>query len=368
MSCIKIVKRGITKMKVDAVVNAANSELKNGGGVAGAVFSAAGEAQLSAACNAIGGCKTGHAVITPGFELPAKYIIHAVGPIWRGGDYSEAKLLYSAYKQSLIVAKDNDLHSIAFPLISAGIYGYPQDKAWRKALQACRDFIEANPDYDIDISFAVIDDDVLRLGESVMKDLGINTTKQSNVIEILPDEKKSINTDRLSINGKMVDAIFFHKPEEPYGWLSNWYRSDFELDGINYSSVEQCIMYQKCVLFGDTESAHKVMETVYPDAQQAIARNATGYIDCVWRGYRQIIVEKALMAKFSQNRDLKQKLLDTGDAWLVECARTDKNWACGISLYDDQRFDASNWLGMNILGFALMKVREDIQNNKENRK
>ena len=169
--------------------------------------------------------------------------------------------------------------------------------------------------------------------------------------------------DILKINGRNVDAIFFHKPDEPYGWLSNWYRSDFELDGIKYSSVEQYIMYQKCVLFSDENSAQKVMETDYPDAQQAIARNAIGYIDCIWRGYRQILVEKALCAKFSQNYDLKNRLIDTGNAWLVECARTDKNWACGISLYDDQRFDASNWNGTNILGFALMKVRDDLKDS-----
>jgi len=172
-SRIKIIKRGITKMSVDAIVNAANSGLKNGGGVAGAVFSAAGVNKLSQACDAIGGCSTGNAVITPGFDLPAKYIIHAVGPIWCGGDNNEAKLLYSAYKQSLIVAMKNDCHTVAFPLISAGIYGYPPDKAWRKALQACDDFIKSNPDYDIEITFAVIDDNILNLGEFVRRDLGI---------------------------------------------------------------------------------------------------------------------------------------------------------------------------------------------------
>ena len=173
MSSIKIIKQGITKLKVDAIVNAANSSLAEGGGVCGAIFSAAGSAKLASACNAIGGCKTGHAVITPGYDLPAKYIIHAVGPVWYGGDKNEPKLLYSAYKQSLIVAKNNGCHSVAFPLISAGIFGYPKDKAWRKALQACNDFIKANPDWDMDISFAVIDDTVLDIGESVRKDLGI---------------------------------------------------------------------------------------------------------------------------------------------------------------------------------------------------
>ena len=173
MSSIKIIKRGITKMKVDAVVNAANSQLSYGGGVCGYIFDDAGVANMQKACNAIGGCKTGHAVITPGFNLPAQYVIHAVGPIWNDGEHDEKKLLYSAYKQSLLLAKKNNLHTIAFPLISAGIYGVPKDIAWRKALQACNDFIKNNPDYEMDISFAVVDDNVMRLGESIRQDLGI---------------------------------------------------------------------------------------------------------------------------------------------------------------------------------------------------
>ena len=134
MSSITIQKTSITGLQVDAIVNAANSRLMNGGGVCGAIFQAAGAYELQAACNKIGKCNTGNAVITPGFKLPAKYVIHAVGPIWNGGAYNEAQLLYSAYKQSLKVAKENGIHSIAFPLISAGIYGYPKDEAWRDGL------------------------------------------------------------------------------------------------------------------------------------------------------------------------------------------------------------------------------------------
>ena len=178
MSSITIQKIGVTKLETDAIVNAANAQLSYGGGVAGAVFREAGVAKMTAACNAIGGCRTGNAVITPGFDLPAKYVIHAVGPIWHGGNNNEPKLLYSAYKQSLIVAKDNGCHSIGFPLISAGIYSYPMDKAWRKALQACNDFIKANPDYDIDIIFAVIDNDTKATGETVMQDLGIGDDEE----------------------------------------------------------------------------------------------------------------------------------------------------------------------------------------------
>ena len=168
---IKIQKIGITKLKVDAIVNAANEGLWAGGGVCGAIFKEAGMAELTAACSKYNGCKTGNAVITPGFKLPAKYVIHAVGPRWSGGDSNEPNLLYSAYKQSLIVAKENDCHSIAFPLISAGIFGYPRDKAWKKAIHACQDFLDANPDYDIEIIFAVLDDAIMQIGEDTLEEL-----------------------------------------------------------------------------------------------------------------------------------------------------------------------------------------------------
>ena len=170
-SVIEIRKIGITKLSTDAIVNAANDGLWEGGGVCGAIFREAGFAELTKACNAIGGCKTGNAVITPGFKLPAKYIIHAVGPVWHGGDQNEPKLLYSAYKQSLLVAKENDCHSIGFPLISAGIFGYPKDQAWRKAIQACQDFIKDNPDYEMEMIFAVLDDEIKKIGEDVLESL-----------------------------------------------------------------------------------------------------------------------------------------------------------------------------------------------------
>lgn len=172
MSSIEIQKIGITKLTVDAIVNAANEGLWEGGGVCGAIFREAGSAELTKACNAIGGCKTGSAVITPGFNLPAKYVIHAVGPAWRGGERNEPRLLYSAYQQSLLVAKENDCHSIGFPLISAGIFGYPKDQAWRKAIQACRDFVKDTPDYEMRIIFAVLEDSIFALGQQTLEACG----------------------------------------------------------------------------------------------------------------------------------------------------------------------------------------------------
>lgn len=170
-STIVVRKIDITKLNVDAIVNAANEGLWEGGGVCGAIFREAGSVELTKVCSGIGGCKTGAAVITPGFKLPAKFIIHAVGPVWHGGEHNEPKLLYSAYKQSLILAKENGCHSIGFPLISAGIFGYPKVQAWYNAIQACYDFIKVNPDYQIEIIFAVLGDEMKVLGEKAISEV-----------------------------------------------------------------------------------------------------------------------------------------------------------------------------------------------------
>lgn len=171
MNSIKIQKIGITDLDTDVIVNAANEGLWAGGGVCGAVFRAAGHDRLQAACDAIGHCDTGSAVITPGFDLTAKYIIHAVGPVWSGGDNKEPQLLYGTYRRSLELAVENGCHSIGFPLISAGIFGYPKDKAWRKAIQACNDFFKKNPDADLQVVFAVLDDGILALGQQTLEEI-----------------------------------------------------------------------------------------------------------------------------------------------------------------------------------------------------
>ena len=128
----------ITKEDVDAIVNAANSGLTRGGGVCGAIFAAAGP-ELDGACAQLGGCDTGKAKATPGFRLPARGIIHAVGPVWHGGDRGEPDLLASAYRRSLEVADEIGARSVAFPAISTGIYGYPLDAATEIAVRTCRD-------------------------------------------------------------------------------------------------------------------------------------------------------------------------------------------------------------------------------------
>ena len=138
---LELIRSDITLMRTDAVVNAANSRLQRGGGVCGAIFARADSEALQAACNEISFCPTGEAVITPSFGLNAPFVIHAVGPVWQGGNHNEDKLLCSAYTRALDVAHENNLHSIAFPLISSGIYGFPKQQALSIAVSAIGDWL-----------------------------------------------------------------------------------------------------------------------------------------------------------------------------------------------------------------------------------
>ncbi len=155
------VQANIVTLKVDAIVNAANTTLLGGGGVDGAIHRAAGPGLL-AECQTLGGCPTGEARITKGYKLPAKYVIHTVGPVWRGGHHGEPELLASCYRTSLALALEHGVKTIAFPAISCGAYGYPLEAAVRIAVRECANFLKASPGLE-KITFACFDRAMLDL-------------------------------------------------------------------------------------------------------------------------------------------------------------------------------------------------------------
>jgi len=155
-------------------------------------------------------------------------------------------------------------------------------------------------------------------------------------------------------------VVCFHGENEENGYLSNWYMSDFTVDGIKFSSMEQFMMYRKAVCFHDKEIAARILATGDVANIKALGRLVAGYDDHLWSGVRQIVVYEGLYAKFSQNEELEEKLIATGDALLVECAVKDTIWGIGLSIKDPARFDKTQWKGQNLLGYTLMMVREKL--------
>lgn len=159
---LKVIKGDITRLDVEAIVNAANSTLLGGGGVDGAIHRAAGP-DLLEECRLLNGCPTGEAKITKGYKLPARFVIHTVGPVWKGGNNNEPALLASCYRRSLEVAMGMGLRSVAFPNISTGVYGYPKAEAASIAIDTVKEFFRTHPLLDLDVTFVCFDNDNLEL-------------------------------------------------------------------------------------------------------------------------------------------------------------------------------------------------------------
>ena len=166
-----IIKGDITRVEADALVNAANNRLKEGGGVCGALFSAAGREQMARACDAIGFCPPGGAVMTPAFDLNAKYVIHAVGPVYLDGRRGEPETLKSAYQSALGLAQEKGLRSIAFPLISSGIYGYPREEALDIATGAILEFLRQDED-EMHVTLVLFDGKAIHIDEKTRREIG----------------------------------------------------------------------------------------------------------------------------------------------------------------------------------------------------
>lgn len=157
-----------------------------------------------------------------------------------------------------------------------------------------------------------------------------------------------------------MSIICFHNPDEENGFLSNWYLSDFSINGISFTSMEQYMMHQKAVCFQDENIAEQILATKDVAKIKELGRCVSGYNDQYWNGVRQIIVYEGLFAKFTQNELLKKQLKDTQDVILAECAVKDRIWGIGLSMNDSNRLKPELWKGQNLLGFALMMVRNKI--------
>lgn len=157
-----------------------------------------------------------------------------------------------------------------------------------------------------------------------------------------------------------MEVICFHNPDEKNGYLSNWYNSVFTVNDIIFSSMEQFMMYKKAICFGDEMIAEQILATNNVAHIKELGRLVSGYNDNYWNGIRQIVVYEGLIAKFSQNKELKEKLKSTGNALLAECAVKDHVWGIGLSMKDIERLNRDNWKGKNLLGYTLMMVREKL--------
>ena len=155
-----------------------------------------------------------------------------------------------------------------------------------------------------------------------------------------------------------MSVICFHNPNEENAYLSNWYPSPFTVEKKNFSSMEQFMMYRKAICFGDEAVSKNILSTDDASQIKALGRQVKNYDEHIWNGIRQIVVYKGLLAKFSQNKDLKDRLKFTGEAILAECAVKDLIWGVGLSMKDPDRLDKTKWKGQNLLGYTLMMVRE----------
>ena len=307
-----IIRNDISKLRVDAIVNAANINLQMGGGVCGAIFKAAGADRLQAACNNLTPIKTGEAVITQGFNLPAKYIIHTAGPVYRDGQRGEETLLRACYIKSLALAVQHDCESIAFPLISSGIYGYPKAGALRVATDAIRSFISEN---DMDVTLVVFDKEALSVSEQLLG--GVQS---------------------------YIDEHYVEKHRQPRRQLLDIERQALSDEDMIDQSMP---IISEMLVPSVAESATSNLDTLIGNLDEPFSATLLRLIDATGRKdaeiYRQANIDRRLFSKIRSNADYapsKPTVLAFAIALELTLAETsDLLTRAGFALSHSRKFD-----------------------------
>ncbi len=285
---LDFIRGDITKLAVDAIVDAANNSLLGGGGVDGAIHRAAGSGLLEE-CRKLNGCETGHAKLTKGYKLPAKHVIHTVGPIWYGGNQNEPELLRSCYEECLKIAAENDFGSIAFPLISAGAYGYPKDEALRIAVDTCSEFLT---EHDMEITIVIFDRASFDIGkkfydiqafidDNYVDENGLDNVRRGTFFGAAPEKKES----RKAVP-RLLSALGRDKRDLKSG-------SAFELP-------EEC-----CDSIGETldERLSVIDESFSEMLLRKIDERGITDAEC----YKKANIDRKLFSKIRSNRDYHPK-------------------------------------------------------------
>lgn len=309
-----IVLGDITKLTADAIVNAANNSLLGGGGVDGAIHRAAGP-RLLEECRTLGGCETGEAKLTGAYDLPAKYVIHTVGPVWRGGNSGERALLYSCYRNSLKLAQEHGCESVAFPLISAGVYGYPADKARAVATQAIKDHLA---EHDIDVKLVIFNRSDFRLDDRLY----------NNLCSYLGEGESEKKVKKSLFRGK--EAC------KPAAEPSNMF-------GAVPMAAASAMMADAFALCDEEVSLEEYMKAKDESFSQALLRliDRSGMTDV--QAYRAANIDRKLFSKIRSDNDYKPKkqtALAFAIALHLSLPETEELLAkAGYSLSDSLKFD-----------------------------
>jgi O-acetyl-ADP-ribose deacetylase (regulator of RNase III) len=327
-------------MNTDAIVNAANTYLQQGGGVCGAIFHAAGADLLKKECDAIGSCPVGHAVITKGYQLSAQYIIHAVGPIWKGGDQGEANLLVMAYRNSLELAKEYHLDSISIPLLSSGIYGYPKDEALQLAISVISEFLLHN---EMNIYLVVFDRKAISLSEKLFNEINhyIDTYyEDSDEYEVRNRQKRTLREfDQIhNFNPNLFSKIDSKKTKKQKD--TQFEKAQVEETQCEVTPLEEPLCYSV------SESASRRLEDVFKQIDETFSEMLFRLIDEKGKAdvevYKRANIDRKLFSKMRSKEYQPKKSTALAMAIALELSLDETKdflMKAGYSLSNSNRFD-----------------------------